>query len=165
MEKHWYVFYTRSRWEKKVLHLLERAGYEVFLPMHKVMRQWSDRKKKVEAPLFNSYIFVKVSRNSIYEVLRVPGIVKSVIYNGEPAILNEKEYQQINSWLETGLPLEVQGLSDEVKLGDQVKVLEGNFKGVEGELYRINDTTCAVLVASIQQVLMITVRKELVTAL
>lgn len=164
MEKQWYVFYTRSRWEKKVLQLLEREGYEVFLPVHKVMRQWSDRKKKVEVPLFNSYIFVSVERSSIYDVLQVPGIVKNLLYNGEPAVLHEKEYQQINKWLDTGLPLEVQGLSDNVNLGDHIKVTEGSFRGVEGELYRIDDTTCAVLIESLQQVLTITVRKELVTA-
>lgn len=51
--KHWFVFYTKSRHEKKVKDFLEKVGYVVFLPMRKVMRQWGDRKKKMEVPLFN----------------------------------------------------------------------------------------------------------------
>ena len=58
MNKKWLVFYTKSRQEKKVRDILLRRGFEVFLPLQKVMRQWSDRKKKVEVPLFNAYIFV-----------------------------------------------------------------------------------------------------------
>jgi transcriptional antiterminator RfaH len=58
--KNWFVFYTKSRQEKKVNDLLLRHGFEPYLPLQKVLRQWSDRKKKVEVPLFNSYIFVRV---------------------------------------------------------------------------------------------------------
>jgi transcriptional antiterminator RfaH len=58
MEKKWFVFYTKSRQEKKVNELLLKKKFEPFLPMQQVMRQWSDRKKKVTVPLFNSYIFV-----------------------------------------------------------------------------------------------------------
>lgn len=72
MKKQWFVFYTKSRQEKKVRDLLLKSGYEVFLPMHKVMRQWSDRKKKVEVPLFNSYIFVNDLEHNISNILKTP---------------------------------------------------------------------------------------------
>ena len=74
VEKHWFVFYTKSRHEKKVRDLLGKGGFEVFLPMHKVLRQWSDRKKRVEVPLFNSYIFVHEEQHRIPEVLKTPGV-------------------------------------------------------------------------------------------
>lgn len=163
MDKQWYVFYTRSRWEKKVLALLEKKGFEVFLPMHKVMRQWSDRKKKVEVPLFNSYIFVHVTRNTIYDVLQVPGIVRNLLFDGEPAQLHDKEYKNIKYLLETGLPIDVEGIRENVSLGDHVKVIGGAFNGMEGELYRIDDSTCAIMIESLQQVLKITVHRELLS--
>ena len=91
-ERHWFVFYTKSRQEKKVQELLTRRGYEVFLPLEKVMRQWSDRKRTVEVPLFNSYIFVSVLAHQIQEVLQVPGIAWNIRHNGKPAVLYPKEY-------------------------------------------------------------------------
>ena len=33
-------------------------GIESYLPLKKVLKQWSDRKKWVEEPLFRSYIFI-----------------------------------------------------------------------------------------------------------
>jgi hypothetical protein len=53
-EKHWLVIYTKPRAEKKVNERLLEEGFETYLPLQKVIRQWSDRKKKVEVPLFNS---------------------------------------------------------------------------------------------------------------
>jgi len=60
MEKKWYVVYTTPRGEKKANHRLEEKGIETYLPLRKTIRQWSDRKKKIEVPLFTSYLFVYV---------------------------------------------------------------------------------------------------------
>ncbi|MGB4973377.1 MAG: UpxY family transcription antiterminator [Cyclobacteriaceae bacterium] len=129
--KNWYAFYTKSRHEKKVSDLLLRRGYEVFLPMQKVMRQWSDRKKKVEVPLFNSYIFVNTHEHLIPEVLQVPGISWSIRHNDKPAMLHPKEYDLINRFLSTGLTIEVMA-ADNFDTGDQVKVIDGPLKGAFG---------------------------------
>lgn len=124
------------------------------------MRQWSDRKKKVEVPLFNSYIFVKVSRNEIHDVLKTPGIVTSITCNGAPAVLRETEYLAINKWLETGLPLEVESLHN-FELGDNVRIVEGPMKGAMGEVLEAHIDTCCVVLESLQQVLTVRLRKEL----
>ena len=50
--KNWYAVYTLPRWEKKIARLLEEKGYEVYCPLNRVQRQWSDRKKTVLEPLF-----------------------------------------------------------------------------------------------------------------
>ncbi|MEZ4944375.1 MAG: UpxY family transcription antiterminator [Cyclobacteriaceae bacterium] len=137
MNKNWYAFYTKSRHEKKVKDLLERRGYEVFLPMQKVMRQWSDRKKKVEVPLFNSYIFINTYEHLIPEVLQVPGISWSIRYNDKPAMLHPKEYDLINRFLATGLTIEVMG-ADHIDAGDKVKVMDGPLKGAFGQVTKAN---------------------------
>ena len=51
---HWYAVYTRPRSEKKALITLSEDGYEVYLPLKKTLRQWSDRKKWIEFPLIPS---------------------------------------------------------------------------------------------------------------
>ena len=61
LEYHWYAIYTRSRGEKVVAKLLKESGLEVYLPLQRKLRQWSDRKKWVEVPYINSYVFVRTS--------------------------------------------------------------------------------------------------------
>ena len=80
--------YTTSRAEKKVAERLVEAGVEVFLPMVEVLRQWSDRKKKVQKALFNGYVFVKTDRNNLWNCLQTPGAVKFVNFSGVPAYFN-----------------------------------------------------------------------------
>jgi len=131
--KNWFVFYTKSRHEKKVRDILLRSGFEVFLPMQNVVRQWSDRKKKVETPLFNSYIFVFTEEHHIPEVLQTPGISWAIRHNDKPAVLHAKEYELINRFLATGLTIEVMSV-DKISEGDKVKVMDGPLKGAVGSV-------------------------------
>ena len=134
MTKNWYVFYTKSRQEKKVRDLLLRDGYEVFLPMQKVMRQWSDRKKKVDVPLFNSYIFVRDFEHRIADILRTPGCAWNIRHNGKPAILREDEFELIQRFITTGYFLETSGNVESFQVGDKARILDGPLAGVTGVL-------------------------------
>lgn len=133
--KNWFVFYTKSRHEKKVSDLLKRQGFEVFLPMQKVMRQWSDRKKKVEVPLFNSYIFVKETEDKITLILQTPGVAWNIRHNDKPAVLHSKEYETINRFLDSGYFVEAVTNAD-LRTGDRVRIIEGALKGTEGYLLK-----------------------------
>lgn len=161
--KHWFVFYTKSRHEKKVRDLLLKSGFEVFLPMHKVMRQWSDRKKKVEVPLFNSYIFVKVEEHNIVNVLRIPGVAWNIRISGKPAILRPEELELIQRFISSGFFLETSALErDEFKEGDRAKVIDGPLAGVIG--YVVGGTEgdkLNVLIEGINQVIRVTMPVEL----
>ena len=133
----WFVFYTKSRQEKKVNELLLKNGFESFLPTQKVMRQWSDRKKKVEVPLFNSYIFVKIEEYRIVDVLKIPGVSWNIKHNGKPAFLRQKEYELISRYIQTGLFIEASQNSN-LEAGDKVKVIDGPMKGFMGTLTKRN---------------------------
>ena len=66
--KKWIAVYTKPRHEKTVEKELQKKGFEVYLPLLKQRRKWSDRKKWVEFPLFRSYIFVKTEiKNALFE--------------------------------------------------------------------------------------------------
>lgn len=127
------VFYTKSRHEEKVRDRLVKKGYEVFLPMQQVVRQWSDRKKKVRVPLFNAYIFVFEAEHAIEQIVQTPGISWNVRHNDRPAVLHQKEYDLINRFLETGLLIETYD-TQSLKAGDFVVVAEGPLKGTRGQL-------------------------------
>ena len=59
-KKKWFAIYTKPKAEKKVFDQLVKYNFEAFLPLKKEIHRWKDRLKKVEVPLFNSYVFVKV---------------------------------------------------------------------------------------------------------
>ena len=158
-KKQWFVFYTKSRQEKKVRDLLLKSGYEVFLPMHKVMRQWSDRKKKVEVPLFNSYIFVNDLDYNIPFILKIPGVSWNIKSNGKPAVLRLDELELINRFILTGLTLEASDLDrNTLKTGDKAKIIDGPLTGVVGVISgNPNNEKFNVLIEGIDQVIRVQV--------
>jgi transcription termination/antitermination protein NusG len=135
MQKNWFVFYTKSRQEKKVRDLLQKRGFETFLPLQKVVRQWTDRKKKVEVPLFNSYIFVFDFEHRIPAILETPGVAWNIKIAGKPAMLRQVELEIIKRFIETGLTLDTSGVDAQVlKTGERARIIDGPLKGIEGTI-------------------------------
>ena len=130
----WYAIYVRSKHEKNVHSALLNKGIESSLPMKTVIRQWSDRKKKVQLPMFRGYVFVKINLNiDKLNVLQTPGIVKFIHFKNQiPAIPEEQIF-----WLDTLLSskseinYETQYLS-----GDEAEVIAGPFKGLKGKVIK-----------------------------
>ena len=82
--KSWYAIYVNSRHEKCVYNELKRKNIESSLPLTSVIRQWSDRKKKVEIPLFRGYVFVNINiQNEKLDVLQTEGVVKFVSFGNK----------------------------------------------------------------------------------
>ena len=81
MLKNWLVAYTKPRHEKKSAEVLKSSGVDVFLPLQKQLKVWSDRKKWVESPLFPGYLFVNISDDDYFKVLNSYGIVKYIFFN------------------------------------------------------------------------------------
>ena len=76
----WYVLYTKSRQEKKVTEALNLLGVNAYCPVVTTMKQWSDRKKKVEEPLIKSYVFVNLEESNRDIVFEVPGVVRYLFW-------------------------------------------------------------------------------------
>jgi transcription antitermination factor NusG len=131
-ELKWYVMYTASRSEKKVADRLKERGVEVYLPIIEELRQWSDRKKKVQRALFNGYVFVKTRRNQLWECLQVPGAVKFVHFSGHHATVREEVLDMIKRIVETGVAIETDGSN--IESGEKVKVIGGPLVNMIGEV-------------------------------
>ena len=99
-KQHWFVCYTKPRWEKKLAAKLTKLGYDVYAPLHKVRRKWSDRYKVIELPLFTGYIFVSAADSRKWALLDVPGIMNFVRHENKPAIVPEKEINRIKRFLQ-----------------------------------------------------------------
>jgi transcription antitermination factor NusG len=99
-KKKWHVLYTKPRCEKKVHTLMLARGIESYCPLNKTKRQWSDRVKKVDIPLFTSYTFVCISEAEKAKVKLIPGVVNFVYWLGKPAIVKDAEIEKIRSFTE-----------------------------------------------------------------
>ncbi len=131
-DKHWYVIYVRYRFEKKIAGELAKAGYEIYLPIMETIRQWSDRKKKIEEPLFNSYLFIHCNRQELKSIIFPKGVLTVVSFSGAPAIVPDEQITGLKLLLETGEQFEITG--DRLNPGDAVEVMRGPLRGLKGTL-------------------------------
>ncbi len=126
----WYAVYTRSRTEKKVEERLALAGFESFLPLQTVMKQWSDRKKKVKVPLINSYVFIKSNQKDLTKIYQVPGVVTILKYLGNYAIVKNSEIENLKILCRNGVPMSSYEENINLSKGAKVTVSNGPFKGL-----------------------------------
>lgn len=131
----WYVLYTRPKAEKRVADTLEKIAVEVYCPMTTDIRQWSDRKKKITAPLFRSYVFVRLKEKDRHKVFAVPGVVRYLYWLGKPALVRDVEIETIQDWLNEDKleDVEVQHLMP----GDKIRIPAGAFKDKEAIIEKI----------------------------
>jgi len=121
----WYVVYTKPKWEKKVAEKLTQIGIECYCPLITQVKQWSDRKKKIEVPLFNSYVFVQIADSERNSVFQVSGVIRYLFWLGKPAIVKNEEIEIIKTSLKDP------HLSDitvsTIQVGDKIKLESGLF--------------------------------------
>lgn len=133
--KEWFAIYVKSRYEKKVAKTLDDIGIESFLPLITRIRQWSDRKKKVEEPLFRSYVFVHISKDEYYNVLHCDGVVKYITFEGKAAVIPENQILAIKEYISDSDINDIE--YDGFKEGQLVRIRSGQLKGLVGHLTEI----------------------------
>ncbi|HEY1195707.1 UpxY family transcription antiterminator [Flavobacterium sp.] len=121
----WYVVYTKPKWEKKVADKLKQLGIECYCPLITQVKQWSDRKKKIEVPLFNSYVFVQLTDSERNSVFQVSGVVRYLFWLGKPAIVKDEEIEVIKKSLKDPNLYDVTVSS--IQVGDKIKLDSGAF--------------------------------------
>jgi len=139
----WYPVYTNSRAEKKAYQELQRKGIDTYLPLKKEWRQWSDRKKIVEEPLFKSYVFVRISNKEHAEVLMTQGISRFLYFSGKIAVMPDKQMEDLKLLLTSGEGLTL--IEHEIQPGEKVLIHAGPFKGMIAELVSIENKKSLVL--------------------
>ena len=138
----WYALYTRPRHEKKSAELLSEKEYNVYLPVVKKVRQWKDRKKKVNVPLFNSYFFANFEYNQRFDVLKTHGVVKIINFSGQPAVVPDWQIDSLRKMLE--FPESVK-LEKYITPGEIVEIQNGPMRGLKGMVQLKKDSKRLVL--------------------
>jgi len=140
----WFALYTRSRHEKFVDSELGKRKIETFLPLRRIIRHWSDRKKVVEDPLFKGYLFVRIPWKERWSVLNTTGAVCFVGPKGSfPTEVSQRELWTIRRFIEEEIQVDP---FPYLKEGERVYVRSGLFKGAEGFIAR-KDKQCRLVIS------------------
>ncbi len=160
-EKKWYAIYTRPRTEKKVNEQLLSYNYEAYLPLKKEFRQWKDRLKKVQVPLFSSYVFVKVNEKEYLEIPRlIKGFVRYVTIGGQKVAIREEEIETIKRMLDFSEKM-IDTSNEKFELNQKVEIKAGKLKGFVGKLVELRGKyKLAIRIESLNTNLLIEVDKN-----
>lgn len=146
--KFWIAAYTRPKSEKKAAKELASIVSESYVPTQIIVKQWSDRKKKVESVVIPMIIFAKVTADAVLEVKKHHLIIRVVTLPGqkEPARIPDKQISQLKFMLNQSEEPVVFEQTEFNKL-DKVRVVRGNLSGLEGEVIRTNDGHAKLVVS------------------
>ena len=129
--KNWFVICTKANQEIKVAEQLKEMGISCYCPTTMVIKQYSDRKKKIIKPLISSYVFVQIEEGKRNDVFSVFGIVRYIFWLGKPAIVRDSEIESMKKYLN--------GVYQSISLkkftrGQIYKISEGLFAGETGRI-------------------------------
>jgi len=163
--KKWYALYTKPRWEKKVDNVLVQKEIESWCPVQKVERQWSDRKKIIEDPIFKSYVFVHITNEERLQVLQTDGVLNFVYFLGKPAVIKDTEVENMRLYLlEKNVGITVESLKTFVE-NDKVIIRQGVFMDNTGTVVKAGTRKVYVRIESLDQVMVVEFPVSYVTGL
>ncbi len=129
----WYAVSVRPRHEKVVARHLEHRGLNCFLPLYRSVRRWKDRRKELDMALFPGYVFVSVRASDRSGVLRAPGVVCFVTFQGQPTAVPDAEIRALESSMCAGLRPQPHPY---IRQGRKVRVKSGPLVDAEGIMIR-----------------------------
>jgi transcriptional antiterminator RfaH len=128
----WYPVYTNPRAEKKACEALNNKGIEVYLPLQRRLKQWSDRKKWVNEPFIKSYIFVHIREHEQTEVLMTKGVARFIYFSGKIASMPDRQINELKLLIAS--PYELEVTETDLQPGESILIKAGPLKGLKGEI-------------------------------
>jgi transcriptional antiterminator RfaH len=142
----WFALYTKSRNEKRVAENLAALGIEAYCPLVTTIKQWSDRKKKVESPLIPSYVFVKIEEANRKDVFQVAGVVQYVFWLGKPAKIKPQEIEALKIQLATPVvKVDIETWTPNA----QIQINEGPFKNQMAVVDKVSTHKVTLIIKSL----------------
>jgi transcription antitermination factor NusG len=157
----WYAVYTKPRCEKKVHGLLLERGFKAYCPLNRVSKQWSDRRKWVEEPLFTSYVFVRLMEEDLGRVRMINGVVNFVYWLGRPAVIPDREIQIIRNFLSEYKEVYAEPIP--LQKDDEITVLSGLLMDMQAKVIKVVNNKVRVRIESIGYSLVAVLDKSNVT--
>ena len=155
MEKKWFVVYTKPQQELKVADQLSAMGITNYCPTITLVKQYSDRKKKVIKPLLSSYVMVELEENQREKVFACCGIVRYLFFLGKPAVVPAYEIDLMQDHL-NGVYNDIKVTT--LRVGDSHTITQGPFSGVSGKVVQSDNIKVKLELASLG--MSITLKKQ-----
>ncbi|MEP6961886.1 MAG: transcription termination/antitermination NusG family protein [Acidobacteriota bacterium] len=144
----WFAIQVRHQNERQTQRALEFRGWQTLIPVYRARRQWSDRVREIEMPLFGGYVFCRFALADRVRIEDAPGVLRIVKFNGLAAPLDDAEVENIRRMVASKVPLTPWPY---LKPGDRVRVERGPLRGLEGTLLRENERSRFVVSVELLQ--------------
>lgn len=143
---YWFAAITRARQERAIKTRLTELGIECFVPVRTEIRQWSDRRRKVEVPVVPNLVFLRATRERAFELAGAIGYTLRYMRNLETGkVLVIPDKQMADFIFLMGFDDDRVEVDTTMERGDRVRILRGDFRDVEGELIRVDGRTKVVV--------------------
>ena len=144
----WYALQVWVRKEAVVATQLQGQGFECFLPKYKSVRQWSDRRKELEQPLFPGYLFCRFNYTERRPIVLTPGVLQ-VVGNGRAGLpVEDQEIEAIQLAVSSGIAAQPWPY---LEVGERVRVHTGKLTGLEGILVNFKGNHRVILSVTLLQ--------------
>ncbi|MBE0660350.1 MAG: NusG-like protein [Bryobacteraceae bacterium] len=147
-EPDWFALRVKPNTERSLFAALRAHGVETMLPLYPDRRQWSDRIRTIDRPLFPGYLFCRLHSATPLKLVTLPGAIGFVGFGSGPAPIQAIEIQALERILDSGRRLRPLSLLRE---GQRIRVVSGPLAGLDGHVLRIKDEHCLVVSISILQ--------------
>ena len=144
--KRWIAALVQMCMEKKVGERLTKLGVENYVPTQTEIRQWSDRKKKVERVVIPMVVFVHTDEKT-ERTLRMHSFIRKILtYPGQTtaAVIPDDQIDRLKFMLrQSDSPVEM--MEQHLQVGDKVHIVRGALQGLEGEFYKSVDKSMVAI--------------------
>ena len=137
-ELHWYVANT-CRQEKKIKQRLDSMGIENFIPFQQIARKIHGVDKLIEVPVIPNLVFNHTTFKSCMSLIQEYAFDMRYLRDRETGnflIVPDKQMNDFMFLLDFSKEM-VEVVNENLKKGDKVRVIKGDFAGIEGELIRV----------------------------
>ena len=137
-ELHWYVANT-CRQEKKIKQRLDSMGIENFIPFQQIARKIHGVDKLIEVPVIPNLVFIHTTFKSCMSLIQEYAFDMRYLRDRETGnflIVPDKQMNDFMFLLDFSKEM-VEVVNENLKKGDKVRVIKGDFAGIEGKLIRV----------------------------
>lgn len=133
--KYWIAVLVKMNTEKKVSSMLSKLGYHNYVPTQTVVRQWSDRKKKIDRIIIPMIVFVRVDKDEENNLRKHSFVYKFISYPGqrEAAVIPNEQIEKLKFMLNHA-DSAVEFSDNIYEIGEEIEIVRGPLKGLYGKL-------------------------------
>jgi transcriptional antiterminator NusG len=141
---HWFAVRTSLRWEFRASSELSSRGVETYLPQSSARRQWSDRSKLVDQPLFPGYLFSRFHLADRVRILQVPGVKQIVGVGNTPQPISVHQLDHLRTLVAANTGLVPWPY---LNTGQRIQIDRGPLTGVKGFVVRAEQGALRIVVS------------------